>query len=58
MEVYFISEVIFFLYNDVHPVQGPRTTQGRGLQSKRHHSKLGYNATKTQGVTISVRERI
>lgn len=45
-----------FFCNAVHPVQSPRLTQGRGLQSKGHHYKQGGNATNTQGATKSERD--
>lgn len=35
LQAYIISNAIMYFYNDVGPVQGPRTTQDRCLQSKR-----------------------
>lgn len=43
--------MIIFFYNNVHSVQGPRSTRGNVLDSKRHHPKQGGNATKTQETT-------
>lgn len=41
---------IFFFYDDVDLVQGPRVIRARGLESKRLQNKQGDNSTKTQGV--------
>lgn len=42
-------------YN-VHPVQNPRATRERGLQSKKHYPKQSESATKTQGATREGRD--